>query len=419
DPFEFVTREIPSIITTAVGNPGTGNAGEIRIDTDHLQLTTGGLISTSSLGDGPGGDVTIMAQDTVELTGTSADGVFPSGIYSRAAGGNGSGGNISLNTPNLLIQDAATVDVSNFDRFGTETPGTGPAGNITIESDTIQLLNRASLNADTLNGQQGNITVLADTLTLDNASRISSNAAGAGHGGNLDVTANNLRLLNKSQFVANAAGEAGNIVVNTPQSLYLNNSQITASGGQGNLSFISPIVLLRNGSLVATDARGTAIGGNITIDTDFLIALENSDITANAEESFGGQILVNAQKLIGTDYRLQLTPKSDITASSELGPDLQGTVALNTLDVDLAQGLSVLTEEFENNETVATSCADTSITNSLVISGRGGIPVEFDSTQSLLLHTPWNNIRQLSNIDNHRYRLSITQAQQIFSQLLL
>ncbi|MEA5463389.1 hypothetical protein [Leptothoe sp. PORK10 BA2] len=57
------------------------------------------------------------------------------------------------------------------------------------------------------------------------------------------------------------------------------------------------------------------------IDTKFLIALENSDITANAEKSFGGQVIVNAQSLLGTDYRLLLTAESDITASSELGPD--------------------------------------------------------------------------------------------------
>lgn len=393
NPVVFATQESPSIISAEVRDPATGNAGEIRIDTDQLKVSNGAYISNSTFGAGAGGDVIVTAQDSIEVAGTGTDETLISGIYSRAVVGNGSGGDISLTAPQILIQDMATVDVSNFDRLGGAPSGTGPAGNISLEADTIQLMNMASLNADTLSGQEGNISVLADALTLDNASQISSNASGNGSGGNLNVTADTLRLLNNSQFVANAAGSgnAGNIVVTAPQILSLNDSQITASGGQGNLNFISPVILLREGSLVATDARGTAVGGNILIDTDFLIALENSDVTANAEESFGGQIVVNALSLLGTDYRLQLTAESDITASSELGPDLQGTVELNTLEVDLAQGLLVLTADFEGENTVATSC-EASTVNSLVTSGRGGVAA--DPNQPLQGSSTWIDRRQ-------------------------
>lgn len=394
NPVVFATQETPSVISAEVRDPGTGNAGAIRIDTDQLKVSNGAYISNSTFGAGAGGDVIVTAQDSIEVAGTGTDETLISGIYSRAVVGNGSGGDISLTAPQILVQDMATVDVSNFDRLGGAPSGTGPAGNISLEADTIQLMNMASLNADTLSGQEGNIFVLAaDALTLDNASQISSNAAGSGSGGNLNVTADNLRLLNNSQFVANAAGSgnAGNIIVTAPQILSLNDSQITASGGQGNLNFVSPVILLRDGSLVATDARGTAVGGNILIDTDFLIALENSDVTANAEESFGGQIVVNALSLLGTDYRLQLTAESDITASSELGPDLQGTVELNTLEVDLAQGLSVLTADFEGENTVATSC-EASTVNSLVTSGRGGVAA--DPNQPLQGSNTWIDRRQ-------------------------
>ncbi|MEM6256414.1 MAG: S-layer family protein [Cyanobacteria bacterium P01_D01_bin.156] len=393
-PLEFAIRETPSFISAEVSDPGTGNAGAIRIDTDELKVSNGAYISNSTFGDGAGGDVIVTARDTIELAGTGTDETLISGIYSRAVVGDGSGGDISLTAPQILIQDTATIDVSNFDRLSGAPSGTGPAGNINLEADSIQVLNMATLNADTLSGQEGNIVVLADTLTLDDASQISSSAAGDGSGGNLKITADSLRLLNDSQFVANAigSGDAGNIVVSAPEILYLNDSEITASGGQGNLNFTSPVILLRDGSLFATDARGTAVGGNILIDTDFLIALENSDITANAEESFGGQIVVNALSLLGTDYRLQLTPESDITASSELGPDLQGNVELNTLEVDLAQGLSVLTADFEGDGAVAKSCAASSVTNSLVTSGRGGVGA--DPAQPLQGTNIWTDLRQ-------------------------
>lgn len=101
---------------------------------------------------------------------------------------------------------------------------------------------------------------------------------------------------------------------------------------------------------------------------------------------------MNAQSIIGTDYRLQPTAESDITASSELGPDLNGTVELNTLDVDLTKGLLELSETFSDSEdNVVASCQDLSDTNSLIVSGRGGVPA--GSGQILNAASTWVDFR--------------------------
>lgn len=393
-PLQITTQTIPSLISAVVADPGTGNAGDIRMTVDQLRTSNGGLLSNSALGNGTGGNVTITAQESIELMGTNAEGDIASGIYSRAVSGNGSGGDISLFTPQLTVQDGATVNVGNFDTLGTRAPGTGPAGNIYIEATTLQLSNNATLNADTLSGNQGNISLQATDLGLSENSRISTNADGTGSGGNLQVLADNVSVMSNSELVANAngTGDAGNIIVTAPQSLALSQSRITASGGQGNLSLTSPVIVLRENSLIATDARGTAAGGNIELDADFLVALENSDITANAEQSSGGRVVVNAQSIIGTDFRLQPTSESDITASSELGPDLNGTVELNTLDVDLTQGLVELSSSFSDtkNDVVGT-CSDLSDTNSLTASGRGGAPA--DPSQILTGTNTWVDFR--------------------------
>ncbi len=78
---------------------------------------------------------------------------------------------------------------------------------------------------------------------------------------------------------------------------------------------------MRRGSSISTNAQGMATGGNISINTGVLFAHKNSDITANAEDRFGGRVIVNANGIFGTAFRLQLTPNSDITTSSELGAD--------------------------------------------------------------------------------------------------
>jgi len=395
-PLVVNTEEIPSLISATIGDPGTGNAGDITLTVDRLLASNGGLVSNSSLGNGAGGIVEIIADEQVELVGTNADGAIASGIYSRAVSGNGSGGDISLMTPQLSLRDGATVNVSNFDSLGTRAAGTGPAGNINIEATTLQLSNAATLNANTLSGQRGNISLQATDLTLSQDSRISTNADGTGSGGNLQVTADNVSLLSNSELLANAngTGDAGDISVNADRRLYLNQSQITASGGQGNIRLASPVVLLRDNSLVATDAKGTAVGGNILMDADFLIALEDSDITANAELSSGGRVVVNAQSIIGTDFRLHLTAQSDITASSDLGPDLNGTVELNTLDTDVTQGLVALDSALaDSNNNVAQACGDQLEAGSFVASGRGGIPE--DPSQLLIGTDPWIDFRSI------------------------
>ena len=101
----------------------------------------------------------------------------------------------------------------------------------------------------------------------------------------------------------------------------------------------SPDIRLRQDSQIRTNAQGEATGGNITTNADSLVALENSDITANSQQSFGGRVIVNAQGIFGIEFRPALTPESDITASSELGAEFSGTVEVNTPDTDPSSGL--------------------------------------------------------------------------------
>jgi large exoprotein involved in heme utilization and adhesion len=138
---------------------------------------------------------------------------------------------------------------------------------------------------------------------------------------------------------------------------------------------------LRRGSSISTNATGSNItGGNITIDTDNLVAVpkEDSDISANAEESFGGRVIVNAQGIFGTQFRPQDTPLSDITASSELGPQFNGVVQLNTPDIDPSRGLANLpTEVVDASNQIAQTCAAGGRAvgkNEFIITGRRGMP---------------------------------------------
>jgi large exoprotein involved in heme utilization and adhesion len=133
---------------------------------------------------------------------------------------------------------------------------------------------------------------------------------------------------------------------------------------------------LRSGSSISTNA-GNTTGGNITINTDTLVAVpkENSDITANAQKGFGGRVSITAQGIFGTQFREQLTPLSDITASSDLGPEFNGTVQIDIRGIDPNRGLAELPETLaDSSDRIAQTCSSQARNNSFVVTGRGGLP---------------------------------------------
>ncbi len=179
--------------------------------------------------------------------------------------------------------------------------------------------------------------------------------------GNLDITTNSL-LLNQGTISAITA-ESGS----DPQ-------------GSANITLnVSDLLLMRNESLISATALDEANGGNITINTPFLIALppegpEGSDITANASQGDGGRVNINAIGIFGIQFRDRLTPFNDITVSSESG--LPGVVDINT-SFDVTRGLVTLPTDFvDATQLIDRRCTpgDPFRQSSFYITGRGGIP---------------------------------------------
>lgn len=132
---------------------------------------------------------------------------------------------------------------------------------------------------------------------------------------------------------------------------------------------------MRRGSSITTNAEGSnIIGGNINIDTGVLVALEDSDISANSADFRGGNVTITAQGIFGTQFREQRTPESDITASGA-NSSFNGTVTINTPDVDPSRGLAKLPVEPANDTEVAQGCQRGGNQASVAFfnTGKGGI----------------------------------------------
>ncbi len=318
---------------------GDGAAGDLRIATGQLIVQNGGLVDAGTFGNGKGGTLSVNASESVEVIGTSPDGRFASALSARVnPGAKGDAGNLTIQTRRLIVRDGAQVSAG--------TSGAGQGGTLTVSaSDFVELIGTSAngfpsrLTTQTFNvGTAGDLRITTGRLIVRDQAQVAVNSRGTGNAGNLEVTASSILLDKQGKLTAE-----------------------TASGQGGNISLqVQDLLLMRDRSSISTSA-GTAQaggdGGNITINAKdgFIVAVtsENSDIRANAFTGKGGNVQITAQDIFGTQFRPQDTLLSDITASSTFG--VQGTVQINTPDVDPSRGVAELPVEPVNVE-VAQGC---------------------------------------------------------------
>ncbi|MBP0018476.1 MAG: filamentous hemagglutinin N-terminal domain-containing protein [Cyanobacteria bacterium SBLK] len=328
----------------SAGYETIGEAGKIIVSTRNFNISDGGVVEAITANSSQAGDITINA-DNFEAT--------RGGQIIATTFGDGKAGNINLNIADRTI-------------FSGNDP--------TYED-------RLARSGQNILANQGASSGLFANTTPDSR----------GDGGKINVNSGAIELRENAAIAVNSQGEGigGDIEIHTNR-IDLDNSQITAetrSTQGGNIELtVRDLLLMRHGSKISTTA-GTAQaggdGGNITINAEngFLVGPpgEDNDITANAFEGNGGNIDITAQEIFGLKFRDELTPRSDITASSEFG--LDGTVQLNTLGIDPNNGLTNLPED-QNDPEVRQGCSQGGAnSSSLSIPGRGGAPDNPDDMQ--------------------------------------
>ncbi|MBL1177773.1 filamentous hemagglutinin N-terminal domain-containing protein [Pantanalinema sp. GBBB05] len=369
--------------------PAIGNGGDIQISARTLSVTNGAAIGTAVLSgsQGDAGKVSITTTEQMTISDQSKM-VGASGIFTQVdTGGVGNANDIEINTKLLTITKGAELRAS--------TAGQGTAGNITINSRSLEISSGGQiLTTTSSDSNAGNIVIRSlDSITLaGQGSGLFANTTpgSSGNGGDIFIDPRNMLVRDGARIAVDSqgAGKGGDIDLGA-QFLTLDHANIsaeTASTQGGNITLrIGDILLLRHGSNISTTA-GTAKaggdGGNITINTPFLVAVptEDSNIRANAFTGRGGNIQITAQGIFGIEFRSTETQFSDITASSQFG--INGTVVLNTPDVDPTQGISNLSTEPSRPALLEGCQRGGSGTSRFIRTGRGGLPPSPDERLS-------------------------------------
>ena len=231
------TTGFASAIVSQAGGGVSGDGNNIFITAGDLIVQDGGQINSNTFGSGQAGDLIIEAE-AITLAGENEQG--RSGLFAGAILGTGDGGDVMVTADRLLVQDGATISVSNFQSQGLLEEGKGAAGNIFLNIPIIQLDNAGLILADTAVGDEGNLTIQSDILVLSDDSRISTNAENA-NGGNIDIDTDAIAAFNNSDISANALAGFGGRVVVSADSIFgtafrpflTSDSDITASSNLG------------------------------------------------------------------------------------------------------------------------------------------------------------------------------------------
>jgi len=444
DEVRLINSDIISEVTEADQNGdggigGRGDGGNINITTGSLFLQDGSsfLADTENIGDA--GNINIEARERVVLEGEGPGAqsgslennfIVPSQISTTAeSNATGKSGNIDISANEVSIdegfitsstfssENAANINVSannllltNGGQIRASTNGSGNAGNINLGSKQsplyqLNLINEGQISVSTFGqGDAGNLSVFSNNIEFDGGdngiltglfAQVGQDATG--EGGNINLGSeqsplDQLNLINGGQISASTSGqgEPGNINIQA-DSISLNNGgridtatqSETGDGANINLQ-VADNITLKNNSFISARAFGNADGGNLTIDTNFIIAFPNetpgngSDIIASAVEGDGGNIDITAESLLGIQEGMAIegNQTNDIDASSEFS--LDGTVTINTPDINLIQEVTELPNNIvEPEQTTAQACQvdrESAAKNRLNIVGKGGIP---------------------------------------------
>jgi filamentous hemagglutinin family protein len=321
-----------NLFNGAVVQVGQDKGGDIHFQGRQINLLNSQVVAFSS-GTTPGGNISIDAAESVLLEDFSE---LTTGNLDVA---NTSSGSISINTKSINIRDSI-IDAS--------SDSVGLPGDVTIKASDLLNVDNGAITASAVGGgKSGTIIIDVGELMLKNGAEVTVSSPNGGIAGSLEINSRYLLLDNQSRISASTTeGQVGNININSGNVILRENSSITTS---------------------AIESPAKTDGGNVSVVTDSLI-LENSDISANSTNSFGGRVNITAAGIFQS-------PDSTITATSAAGPQFNGIVNLNITNVDPTNSLSELPSYIVDPDAlVAQNPCKRGSESEFTRSGRGGLP---------------------------------------------
>lgn len=329
---------------------GAGVAGAVTITANTVSLSNAKISAETAAGGASSpANITLQGLSTLQLNNAQISAVTQTGragnlsigantaialnnnslLSVEATGLTGNSGNISLNTPQLTVNNS---------QISASTVG-GTGGDINLQGLNTLQMNNGRVLASTQTGRAGSVSVNASgDINLVNGSRVAVEAQGTnGVAGNVTVRGRDINIATNSEVSTSAIGDsaiAGNIAVqgnniNITDGGQVNTSATGDSAIAGNINVQGNDINIANNSQVNTSATGqSAIAGNITVQGNNINITDNSQVNTSAtgQGAIAGNVTINGRQI--------LVRNSVVRASSEQGPSGEITITANRLDLD-------------------------------------------------------------------------------------
>jgi filamentous hemagglutinin family protein len=262
---------------------GEGNAGSLKFSANNITIS-GGSVSTTTIGDGKGGDVVLNATQNVNITNggsVSADSLALAAT-SATGGVGGDTGSIEITAGNSITLDGGTISTRAVAADG---------GNISLFAPNTVYLNDGKITTSVESGigKGGNILIDPQFVIVNNSSII-ANAYG-GPGGNISIVAGNyLPSWDSIVSASSKLSAQGTVQIESPE------NDISGSIAQLPQAFLDAASRLRGRcSAERTGAQSTfalAGRGGVTVNPDGY--LPSSGLGGGQERAAGGAVSVVA-----------------------------------------------------------------------------------------------------------------------------
>ncbi|MFB2898546.1 filamentous hemagglutinin N-terminal domain-containing protein [Aerosakkonemataceae cyanobacterium BLCC-F50] len=330
----------PSGILARTKQEATGNAGNIIINTDTLTVTNGARIAAASLGVGKAGNLTILAQDSVEVTGVgnNIDGSVNPTQISVLTTGSGEAGTLDIETRKLTAENGGQISAS--------TQGISNGGNLTVKAEEVQLIGRSPDGGfpsgllarvePKASGNAGNVVIETQRLTLTNGARVAASSLGEGKAGSVTIRA-------AQKVEVNGVGKNVDGSSNPTQISVLT----TGTGTAGFLNIQSGELTVGNGGQVTASTTGSGNGGSLTVKAEnvqlngrspdgifpsSLLARVEGNATGN-----GGDLIVETGRLTVRDgARVAAASLTQAPLNNPLEQGKAGNVTIRANNVEVA-----------------------------------------------------------------------------------
>ncbi|MBE9105225.1 filamentous hemagglutinin N-terminal domain-containing protein [Nostoc cf. edaphicum LEGE 07299] len=267
-PPQFVDA-VSSGIFTSTNSSGVG--GNITVNTNIFSISKGAVVDARTTANGTGGAININTNTIDAISG---------GQLTAIASGNGGAGSITLNaTDSATITDSDPTYLARLAQFGPDnldiygkpkvgnqgaasgltvsSVGSGSAGDLTVQADSIHLNNGAKISADTTGGG-GDIFLNSPVLLLRRGSSITTNASG------YDITGGNITIDAKNGFIVAVPNENSDI---RADSAYFRGGNVTIKNIAGIFGIQSRKEPSPNTSDITAKGATPDLSGNVQINT--------------------------------------------------------------------------------------------------------------------------------------------------------